>query len=47
MKVAREAGEKDRFRLLAASVAREAAPAAEPAVEIVPEKSDSYLLKQP
>jgi hypothetical protein len=47
VKVAREEGEKDRFRLLAASMAREAAPAAEAAVEIAPEKSEPYLLKKP
>ncbi len=45
VKVARDSGEQDRFRLLAATFARDAAPA--PAVELTPEKSESYLLKKP
>jgi hypothetical protein len=44
VKIARDAGERDRFSVLAASLHRETAPAA---VEITPEQSEPYLLKKP
>ncbi len=50
VKVARESAEQERFRMLAASLEREAAagPApAGPAVEITPERSEPFLLKKP
>ncbi len=45
VKIARNAGERDRFSVLAASLNRDAAPAA--TVEITPEQSEPYLLKKP
>ena len=45
VKISRDPGEQDRFRMLAAAVARDTAPA--PAVELTPEKSEPYLLKKP
>jgi hypothetical protein len=50
VKISRDNGEQDRFRMLAAAVARDAAgpgASASPAVEITPEKSEPYLLKKP
>ncbi len=48
VKISRDPGEQDRFRMLAAAVTRDAAPAAPAAaVELTPEKPDSYLLKKP
>jgi hypothetical protein len=53
VKVARESAEQDRFRMLAASLEREAAPGtapaapAGPAVEITPDRAEPFLLKKP
>ena len=46
VKISRDNAEQERFRQLAATVAREAAPAL-PMVEITPENSESNLLKKP